>query len=128
MVVNRAGKYAGPERRGVPRESDEIGFKGYGVDFLARGKSTHSLTVLLVVVATGAALYFGWLHDKNGEVRAGEIASNVRTLQKSVDGQSADIRAQSQDIRAMIYVMTLSQAEREKLNLLKPKSLGEMQR
>lgn len=56
---------------------------------------------------------------------------SVRKLDSMISAQASIIREMKENTEAqnvIIYLLSLSQAEREKLNLLRPKKLAEMQR
>lgn len=108
---------------GARRRSDdeqEISIKGPGgMGFSFKGSQLFpAILVLLLGVGFGYMLY---VHDSKGADRYHE---NIAALKQMSEAVSKSESTQ----RAMIYVLTLSQPDREKLNLMKPRELQEMQR
>lgn len=104
-------------RRSGDRREDEgqLDIKGPGgLSLGLKGTSTQILSALLIAVAFSAGVYFLYQHDQKTDSGNAKVIAAVQELTESQ--------------RAMIYVSTLKQEDREKLNLLKPKSLGDMQR
>lgn len=108
---------------GSRRRSDdeqELNIKGPGGIGLSF-KGSQLFPAILVLILALSFGYMVWVHDGKGDVRYKE---NIVALNKV----AAIIERSESTQRAMIYVLTLNQADREKLNLMKPRELQEMQR
>lgn len=84
-------------------------------------KGEHLMPVVLLFLLGGASVYAVYAHDQKGDARAAEAAKALAEVKEAV-------RSSEETQKAMIYVMTLPDHERNKLNLMKPKSLSDMQR
>jgi hypothetical protein len=89
---------------------------GIGAKFT--GTQTFCAVLLLLLVAI--VVYVMNEHDKKQETRAASTVETMRALKDAVDRQ-----AEAQ--QAFIFVLSLPQIEREKLNLAKPRMLYEME-
>lgn len=98
-----------------PQEIEVSGPGGLKAHF--RG-STTALIFTLIATTIG---YGAWRGDVKAEER------NQALMQK-IKEQEVALRDLSQTQTIMIYVLSLPMAEREKLNLMQPKGLREMQR
>lgn len=100
-------------------ESVEItGPAGISAKFINLGDK--SMTVLLLLLLAAIMGYIAY----RGEAKADERAAVAVSGQKEVKDALARYEETQ---RALIYIMTLPQAQRESLNLAKPKALREMQ-
>lgn len=101
-------------------ENERIEIQGpAGVKMSFRGQQT--LAVLLVILFASIMAFGLWLHDKRDEANNLAIIAALKAV-AAVESKSDATQ------RAMIYVLSLPQAERDKLNLMKPKELLEMER
>lgn len=82
------------------------------------GQMFPVILLLILSVVTWGLFYQSTV---KADERSVVTVKAIERLEKSTDKFEATQRA-------LIYVSTLSQAEKEKLNLLKPKELTEMQR
>lgn len=92
---------------------------GIGLKF--KGQNPLLLTVVLMCTCAGGLWYVINGHAAESKNDARENAEAVRAL-------TAEVKSQSETVKAMIYVLTLPEKERAKLDLLKPEKLKEMQR
>lgn len=90
---------------------------GWGAKF--KGDQMFYLVVTMLLGA-----FIGYMIYQNN-AKATESITGVINAQAQL---KASIDAQIATQKAMIYVLSLPQTEREKLNLLRPKELAEMQR
>jgi hypothetical protein len=99
---------------------EELSVKGPGGIGLSF-KGPHLFPVILMLVLAGIFGVLFYQAETKADVRQWTIVSTMNKLSELTEKAEATQRS-------MIYVLTLSQAEREKLALLKPKELREMQR
>lgn len=102
------------DRRGEPRRADdysEVELKTALGSGSYKGNSVIGLGALLVTISFMAGCYFLWQHDVKTESSYAKLTVTVEEL----------IETQ----KALIYISSLKPEDREKLNLLKPKSLKE---
>lgn len=90
---------------------------GIGLTF----KGQQLFPAILVILFSLVFAYLFFTHDAKDDARA---AATIAAL-KGV--QDATVKADATQ-RAMIYVLSLSQEDRQKLNILKPKEITDMQR
>jgi predicted exporter len=81
------------------------------------------------------ALFIGyilWVHDTRADTREQAAVSSLSHVQAAIDRQEKAIREkiekEQSNQRVLVYVLSLTQDERTKLNLTKPPELREMQR
>lgn len=98
---------------------EEVEVTGWGLGAKFSGPQVTCVIVLLILGAVVGAM----VYQHNSE--AHESMSSVVRAQEAV---KAELQASRETQEAMIYVMSLTQAEREKLNLSRPKKLADMQR
>lgn len=98
---------------------DELNLKGPGgLGFMYKGQQLFAVILLLLLAA-----FFFWLNAQS------ESKADVRsaTTLKAIEQMTvSNVKAEATQ-RAMIYVLSLSQVERERLNLMKPQELQAMQ-
>lgn len=99
---------------------EELNLKGPGgLGFSFKGAQMFPVILVLLLGAVFAYLFFQ--ADVKADGRNGYIT-------KAIDAMTAsNVKAEATQ-RAMLYVLSLPQADREKLNLMKPRELQEMQR
>jgi hypothetical protein len=113
-----------------PQQKEELAFKAPFVSLFFRGQQMFSVFLLVVLSATFGYLTYqsdakaNFRADQTDEKADSRAMATVITLEKL----EAAINRVEGTQRANIYVLSLSQEERQKLNLLKPKELSEMQR
>jgi hypothetical protein len=87
----------------------------------AKFTGTQIFCAVLLVLLAAIVVYLLHEHDKKEEARATSAIETMRALKEAVDRQ-----AEAQ--QAFIFVLSLPQPEREKLNLAKPRLLYEMEK
>jgi len=92
---------------------------GMGLKF--KGQSQMLLTVLLMCALAGGLWYV-----INGH--AAESKSGMSENTAALKALTAEVKSQGDTMKAVIYVLTLPEKERAKLDLQKPEKLKEMQR
>ena len=108
-------------------EAEEIGVRGpLGVGMFFKGHQSFSIVVMLLL--TGIFCLLLWMHDANSQVRAQAIMNQMGKLEAEAKHGHDVAEKADETQRTMIYVLTLSQAEREKLRLEEPPQLKEMRR
>lgn len=99
---------------------EELGIKvpgGIGLWF----KGSQMFPVILLLLLAAFVVLLVWQSDSRSAQRDAETKAAISRL--------ADVAVKADETQqAMIYVLSLPQAEREKLNLMKPKGLTAMQR
>jgi hypothetical protein len=103
----------------VAAKGEEVEIKGWGVGAKFTGPQ---MTCVLVLILMGA--FIGVLIYQHN-AKADEGMASVARAQEAV---RAELQQNREAQEAMIYVISLPQAEREKLNLSRPRKLTEMQR
>lgn len=99
-------------------ESLEVkGPAGFGLSF--RGQQLFPVILVLLLGTIFGYLFFQ--SDTKADVRGKETVVVIQELKAAVDKFDSTQRA-------VIYVLSLSQEERQRLNLMKPKELSDMQR
>ena len=99
--------------------AEEVEVKGWGIGAKFSGPQVTCVVVLLLL---GAFLGYA-IYQHNAD--AHESLTAVVHAQEAVK----DELKQNREVQeAMMYILSLTQAEREKLNLTKPKKLQDMQR
>lgn len=107
-----------PNRQQQEQEALEVkGPGGLGLTF----KGGQVFPLILSMAICGGLYLMVKQHDDNTKSSSIEVAATMKELKEAV-------KTSEETQRAMIYVMSLPQTERERLNLLKPKSLSDMQR
>ncbi len=103
-------------------DQESIDIKGPGGMGLAlKGSSQQVLTVILVVVMACGLAYGLWQHDQGMKSDKDETVK-AWTEVKKVMHEVKETQT------AMIYVLTLDEKERKRLNLSKPKALRDLER
>ena len=106
---------------------EQIDMKGPGgFGFSFRGNQMFPVILVLLLAAIFFYLFFqsdskADDRDKKADERAKETITAIQEF------RDAATKADSTQ-KAMIYVLSLSQEERQRLNLMKPKELSDMQR
>lgn len=108
---------SGECRRDTNSELDVKGPGGIRLSF----KGSQVFPVLVMIITLMSIGYFLYLHDTKEESHNAVTTAAITKMAQSIDKADATQRA-------MIYVLALPQNEREKLNLMKPKELQDMQR
>src|SRR5271169_4784989 len=109
------------ERRG-PITPEELSVRGPGgMGFTFKGQSQQLLVILLIIVLTGALAYLQWQHSQDEALHAVNLAASQERIEKH-------LIAADETTQALIYVISLSEADRARLNLARPKKLSELQR
>ena len=90
-----------------------------GMGFSFSGQQMFPLILILLLGSIFGYLFFN--SDLKADERSKHTVTAIHEMTKSNE------RAESTQ-RAMIFVLSLSQEERQKLNLMKPRELSEMQR
>ena len=89
--------------------------------FSFKGQSQLMLVVLVVLLAASGLWVALKTHDAAAQTKADEQTKAVKEL-------AVEVKNQGKSLEAVIYVLTLPEEERKKLNLSKPEKLKEMQR
>lgn len=92
-----------------------------GLGFKFKGQNPLLLTVLLMCALAGGLWWVLNGHAAESKNNAAENAAAMKAL-------TAEVKGQSDTLKAVIYVLTLPEKERAKLDLQKPEKLKEMQR
>lgn len=99
---------------------EELNLKGpAGLGLSFKGQQMFPVILVLLLAA-----FFGYLVYQSDGRSAERDAHTHSALEKLLEATQKSENAQ----KAMIYVLALPQIEREKLNLMKPRELSEMQR
>lgn len=100
-----------------------------GIGAAFSGSNTTVLLVLLFLVVIGAAsagmIYIFNQHDDNNNKHNAEMLAAIKVMTAAVEKND---KTQRETTEAMIWVLSKPQAEREKLDLSKPRFVAEMQR
>jgi hypothetical protein len=108
-------------------EHEELNIEGPG-GLKAGAKGSQTLTFLLTCLLGAWVWYLFYNHEARADEKSkAEIVATEKLVQ-AVEKQSKAIEQQERTQRAVIYVLALPQKEREKLNLVRPEILYEMQR
>jgi len=108
---------------------EQVDIKGPGgIGFSFKGQSQLLLIVLLILGSMGGVGYYLSQHEAAAQNRSSESDKKVEENTKAVKDLTMEVKAQGKSIEAVIYVLTLPESERAKLNLSKPDKLREMQR
>ena len=100
--------------------NEELNVEGpAGLKFAFKGTQLFPAILVLLLGAIFGYLFFQ--HDGKDDDRSKATIAALKTV------GDTNVKAEATQ-RAMIYVLSLSQEERQKLNLLKPKELSDMQR
>lgn len=99
-----------------------------GIGFNFKGNNTTLLTVLLFLVMCGAILLVIYQHEAQAQVRQSDNVKRDTETKEVIKALTDAVKSQEKNQEAMIYVLTLPQDQREKLNLNRPDRLREMQR
>lgn len=90
-----------------------------------KSTSTIVLAVMLFLVVSGAFAFGVYRHEANDMDRHREM---IAALKANADAVKAMQESQRESTEGMIWVLTRNQAERDKLDLSKPKFISNMQR
>ena len=102
--------------------SESVSIKGPGgIGIDLKGTSQQVLTVILVVVLACGLAYGLWQHDQGMKADKEETVAAWKDVKKAMH-EVKDTQT------AMIYVLTLNEKDRAKLNLGKPKALRGLER
>jgi hypothetical protein len=110
----------------VPQETVTVEAGPQGVKGSVTGSQV--LPVLLAGLIGAWAWYLFYNHEARADDKTKAQVIATEKLAAAIDKQSKAIEQQERTQRAMIYVLALPQKEREKLNLVRPEILYEMQR
>lgn len=101
-------------------EAESLDLKGPGgLGFSFKGQQLFAVILVLLLGAIFAYLFFQ--SDAKADSRAKDTVAAIHAMTDS------NVKAEATQ-RAMIYVLSLNQVDREKLNLNKPPELAAMQR
>ncbi len=99
---------------------EELQLKGPGgLGFSFKGQQLFPVVLVLLLSAVFSYLFF--ISDTKADSRG------ILTVKAIEEMTASNVKAEATQ-RAMIYVLSLSQEERQKLNLNKPRELYDMQR
>lgn len=96
---------------------------GWGASL--RGKNSAFLQLVSVLTIAGTLFYLIDKHETNSETRSQQNVAALKALTVAVEKTE---RTQRETTEAVIWVLTKPQAERERLELSRPKLITEMQR
>lgn len=99
---------------------------GMGVNF--RGSNQLMMVVIVVLVAVGGLGFYVQQHEAAAQTRAVDGAKRDAQASADVRNLTEAIAKQEKKLDAVIYVLTLTDAERKGLRLNKPEALRDMQR
>lgn len=107
-------------------DTTEVDLKGPGgIGAAIKSSSTIVLAVMLFLVVAGAFGFGIARHEEMSQQRANETTAAIKAMSEATAKLAATQRETSE---AMIWVLSKPQAEREKLDLSKPRFVSDMQR
>lgn len=106
---------------------EELEVKGPGgVGLSFRG--SQMFPVILVLLLAAFFGYFSWQVDARSEARDTRTSETIAQTTAAIK-EFRDTAVKAQETQeAMIYILSLPQSERERLNLMKPRGLAALQR
>lgn len=106
-------------------EADLTGPGGWG--FKYRGSNQLLLVVILILMLFGGLGFGLWQHDAGAAERSVKSMERDAATSAAIKDLSNAVSKQERKLDVMIYVLTLSDAERKALQLDKPQALRDMQ-
>lgn len=89
------------------------------------GKNTTILIVILFVIIAGVIINFAIQHETSSQQRSNESIAAMKLMTAAIEKTE---RTQRETTEGMIWILSKPQAEREKLDLSKPRFVADMQR
>lgn len=96
-----------------------------------KAAATGSQTILaLLALLLGLWIWYvgAYVHDAKADERSKVQVVATEQLANAIKEQTKAIKAQDRTQRTMVWVLTLPQAKRERLNLAEPEQIRELQR
>ena len=106
-------------------EREQLDLEVAGQKLAFKGTGMQLLVVLLAVVLAATVGFFIYQHDAKADKQDLKTEAALQEVVKSID-KNKD--SNERKFNTLIYVLTLSDVERKKLNLAKPQDLRDMQR
>ena len=106
-------------------EREQLDLEVAGQKLAFKGTGMQLLVVLLAVVLAATVGFLIYQHDAKADKQDLKTEAALQEVVKSID-KNKD--SNERKFNTLIYVLTLSEADRKKLNLAKPQDLRDMQR
>lgn len=107
-------------------EQDELKLEGPG-GVKAAFRGSQPLHFLLAILLGAWVWYLFYNHEAAAHEKTKAQLEATEKLAKAVEAQTKAIEVNNRTQKGVIYVLTMPQKEREKLNLVRPEVLYEMQ-
>lgn len=107
-------------------QQEELNIEGPG-GLKAGFKGAQTLHFLVAILLGAWVWYVNFNQDSRASERDVVRATAMKEMADAIAKQTKAIEQVERSQRAQIYVLTLSQKERERLNLVRPEVLYEMQ-